>query len=73
MSLVEVGRYTTRVEADLARMLLESYDIDAILFDSEVHSYLGTGLMMPVRLMTLAEDEAEALAILTADGRPLPG
>ena len=41
MSLVELARFNTRVEADVARMTLESHQIDAVLFDAEVHSYIG--------------------------------
>jgi hypothetical protein len=73
LSLVEVARYATRVEADLARLLLESRDIGAVLFDAEMHSFLGVGALMPIRLMTLAEDAAEASAVLREDGLPVPG
>ncbi|WP_426266176.1 putative signal transducing protein [Sphingomonas sp. LHG3443-2] len=52
-------------------MLLESHGIDSILFDAEVHSYLGVGAVMPVRLMALDEDSADARAILT-EGDLLP-
>jgi hypothetical protein len=68
VGLVLLAGYNTRVEADLARLTLESHDIDAVLFDAEVHSYLGVGFLMPVRLMVLAEDADEAAAILTEDG-----
>ena len=73
MSLVELARFTTRVEADLARMLLESHGIDSILFDAEVHSYLGVGALMPVRLMALGEDQDDAVQILREDGLLPPG
>jgi hypothetical protein len=53
--LVELARYATRVEADLARLLLESEGIEAVLFDAETHS-VGWGPMMPVRLMVLERD-----------------
>ena len=55
MALVELGRFQTRVEADLARLYLESEGVDAILFDAEMHGF-GWGPMMPVRLMVLDED-----------------
>ena len=52
-------------------MLLESHGIDSILFDAEVHSYLGVGALMPVRLMALEEDRAVAIPILR-EGDLLP-
>lgn len=52
-------------------MLLESHGIDSILFDAEVHSYLGVGAIMPVRLMALDEDQADAEQILR-EGDLLP-
>jgi hypothetical protein len=61
------------VEADLARMLLESHGIESILFDAEVHSYLGVGALMPVRLMALEEDRADAIPILTKGDLLPPG
>ena len=73
MSLVELARYNTRVEADVARLTLESHEIDAVLFDAEMHSYLGVGFLMPVRLMVLDEDRADAGRILTEGGLLPPG
>ena len=73
MSLVELARYNTRVEADVARLTLESHEIDAVLFDAEMHSYLGVGFLMPVRLMVLDEDRADAARILTEGGLLPPG
>lgn len=61
--LVELARFQTRVEADLARLRLESHGIDAVLFDAEASS-VGWGSIMPVRLMVLDEDRAEAEALL---------
>lgn len=63
MSLVELARFQTRVEADLARMKLESEGVDAVLFDAETSS-VGWGPIMPVRLMVLDEDRAEAERLL---------
>lgn len=34
MSLVELARFNTRVEADAARLTFESHQIDAVLFDA---------------------------------------
>ena len=52
-------------------MLLENHGIESILFDAEMHSYLGVGTIMPVRLMALNEDRFEALSILR-EGDLLP-
>ena len=53
--VVEAARYPTRVEADLARLYLQSEGIEAILFDTEINYFYG-GLFLPVRLMVLDED-----------------
>lgn len=68
MSLVELARFGTRVEADLARLRLESEDIQALLFDAEVAGYMGVGHLFPVRLMVLDEDREAAERILTKGG-----
>ena len=61
--LVEAARYSSRVEADLARLYLESEGVEAVLFDAEINSFYG-GLFMPVRLMVLDEDMATAQRLL---------
>lgn len=61
--LVEAARYNSRVEADLARLFLESEGVESVLFDSEINSSYG-GLFMPVRVMVLDEDLAEARRLL---------
>jgi len=66
MSLVELARFQTRVEADLARLFLDSEGVEAILFDSEMHGF-GWGPMMPVRLMVLDEDLELAGKLLAED------
>lgn len=53
--LVEAARYNSRVEADLARLYLESEGVKSVLFDTEINYFYG-GLFMPVRLMVLDED-----------------
>jgi hypothetical protein len=63
--LVEVARYSTRVEADLARLYLESEGVEAILFDTEINYFYG-GLFLPVRLMVLDEDLGAAQRLLAA-------
>lgn len=65
--LVEAARYNSRVEADLARLYLQSEGVEAVLFDGEINSSYG-GLFMPVRLMVLDEDLAVAERLLTQKG-----
>ncbi|HEX6661741.1 MAG TPA: DUF2007 domain-containing protein, partial [Sphingomicrobium sp.] len=64
--LAEAARYTTRVEADLARLHLESEGVEAVLFDAETSNFYGFfgGLFMPIRLMVLDEDLDEARRLL---------
>ena len=61
--LVEAATYNDRIEADLARLYLESEGVEAILFDAEINSSYG-GLFMPVRLMVLDEDLDRARRLL---------
>ena len=68
MSLVEIARYGTRVEADLARLALDAEGIDAVIFDAEANSFFGGGGLIGVRLMVIEEDLDEAAKILKADG-----
>ena len=63
MSLVELARFDNRIEAELARLNLEAEGIDAILFDTDMHSF-GWGPLMPIRLMVLDEDFADAQRLL---------
>jgi Putative prokaryotic signal transducing protein len=67
VSLVELARYGTRVEADLARLALEAEGIDAVIFDAEANSFFGGGGLIGVRLMVLEEECDEAAAILDSD------
>lgn len=67
MGLVEVARFQTRVEADVARRRLEAEDIESVLFDAAMNSF-GWGPIMPVRLMALEEDAGAARDLLVADG-----
>ena len=64
MSLVELGRYPTRVEADLARLALGSHGVEALLFDSETNNFFGGGGLVAVRLMVDADDLGEARRLL---------
>ena len=68
MSLVELARYGTRVEADLARLALDSEGIDSVVFDAETNNFFGGSGLIAVRLMVPEEDLAEASAILNAEG-----
>ena len=65
--LVEAARYNSRVEADLARLYLESEGVESVLFDAEVNSFYG-GLFLPVRLMVLDEDVDRARRLLELAG-----
>ena len=67
MSLVELARYSTRVEADLARLALGAEGIEAVIFDAEANSFFGGGGLIAVRLMVLDEDLDQAAAILRED------
>ncbi len=64
--LVEAARFPNRVEADLARLFLEDEGIGAILFDADINNVFGWfyALALPVRLMVLDEDLAEAHRLL---------
>ena len=64
--IVEAARYNSRVEADLARLYLESEGIAAVLFDADINDVFGWfyTLVLPVRLMVLDEDLAEARKLL---------
>ena len=61
--LVEAERYNSRIEADIARLYLESEGVDSVLFDAEINTSYG-GLFMPVRLMVLDEDANLARRLL---------
>lgn len=67
MGLVEAARFQTKVQADVARLLLEAEDIDVVLFD-EGMNYIGLGSIMPIRLMVLEEEAQEAIELLSAEG-----
>jgi len=67
VSLVELARYNTRIEADLARLALEAEGIDAVIFDAEANSFFGGGGLIGVRLMVLDEELDEAAAVLRSE------
>lgn len=62
MSLVELKRFYSPVEVELARLRLANEGIDSVVFDAEVASYVGgaTG----IRLMVHEDDKAEAERLL---------
>ena len=64
--MIEVARFYSPVEADLARLLLDSHGIDSFLLDTQMSNFFG-GAMTPVRLLVIEEDHAEAEAILAED------
>ena len=61
--LVEAARYSNRVEADLARLSLESEGIESVLFHTEINNVYG-GLLLSIRLMVLDEDLQRAQRLL---------
>jgi hypothetical protein len=61
--LVEAASYHSLIEADLARLYLESEGVEAVLFDTGINSSYG-GLVMPVRLMVIDEELARARRLL---------
>ena len=77
MSLVELRRFRSRMDGEIARTFLESHGLHAVLFDADSQGYID-GLSADVRLMVLDEDREEALAALdgvnpAADAPPAPG
>lgn len=66
MALVELARFNTRTEAELAKLHLGAEGIESVLFDAEMNSF-GWGPLMPVRLMVLDEDADEARDVLESD------
>ena len=65
--VVEAARFNSRIEADLARLFLQSEGVQAILFDADINNVFGWFyvLALPVRLMVLDEDLAEARRLLS--------
>ena len=66
--VVEAARFYSRIDADLARLYVESGGVEAVLFDTGHNSLYGSlgGLFMPVRLMVLDEDLQRAQQLLKA-------
>ena len=66
MALVELARFPTKVEADIARLLLEAEGLDVILFDEGINHLLGG--FMPVRVMIPEEQSEAAAGLLVEEG-----
>jgi hypothetical protein len=66
VSLVELERYSTSIQAEIIRTVLESYGIEALVFDAGINRTEGGAL--PARLMVLDEDYDEAVEILSSAG-----
>jgi hypothetical protein len=64
--LVEAAVFNTSIEADLARLYLESEGVDAVLFDDGINRAYGA-MFLPVRLMVLDEDLELARRLLAKD------
>ena len=64
MSLVELKRYFTAIEAEVDRTVLASHGIEAMVFDSGLNSAEGGGMATAARLMVLDEDFEDAAALL---------
>ena len=67
MALIELARFQTKVEADLARLLLEAEGFGPMLFD-EGMNYIGLGSIMPIRLMVVEEEYMQAAEVLVDEG-----
>ena len=77
MSLVELRRFRSRMDGEIARTYLESQGLHSVLFDADTQGYLD-GMSADVRLMVLDEDRDEALAALdsvspSTNAPPAPG
>lgn len=70
MALVELARFPSQIEADLARLALEAAEIDVVLFDQGMASFYGPAGLIPVRLMVLDEDLDLARRVLTEGAGP---
>ena len=66
MALVEVGSFPERTVAEMARGLLASHGVEAVLFDGGVAS-LGLGGFVPARLMVDETDRERAERLLSGD------
>ena len=68
MALVELVRLPGGAEAELLRGRLESAGVHAVCFDAGMNIAESVGLLIPVRVMVLDEDLAEARALMAEFG-----
>ena len=68
MSLVELIRLPNGAAAELLRGRLESAGVHAVCFDAGMNIADSAGIMIPVRLMVLDDDLAEAQVLLAEFG-----
>lgn len=68
MALVELVRLPNGAEAELLRGRLESAGVHAVCFDAGMNIAESVGLLIPVGVMVLDEDLAEARALLAEFG-----
>ena len=61
--LVEAGRFNWAYQAELARSVLESHGVHAVVFDTQSNAY-SDGAMVGVRVMVLDEDLDSARTLL---------
>ena len=64
MPLVELVRIPNGDEAELLRGRIESAGVHAVCFDAGMNIAESVGLLIPVRVMVLDEDLAEARSLL---------
>lgn len=64
MTLVELGRFSSGVEASIVRGRLAVDGIEAFSFDAGMNIAESVGIMIPVRLMVDEDDLDAALAII---------
>lgn len=67
MSLAELGRYSSGIEAEIVRGRLEAAGIGAVCFDTGMNIAESAAIAIPVRLMVLKEDLEEARALLAEE------
>ena len=67
MPLVLAARFYNSFDAGAAQGMLAAAGIESVLFDTEM-SWEGLGGIIPIRLMVLDDDLAEAQEILAGDG-----
>lgn len=66
MSLVELCRLSSGAEAELLAGRLETAGIHAVCFDAGMNIAESVGMMIPVRIMVLADQADDALALVMA-------